>query len=74
MSLLAVRRIYENGVVHPLGPLPNIPQSQVIITFLVDEPAGDFETFSVKAGKYFNHKEYLCPTNSSTSVAHANIT
>jgi len=44
MSLLTIRGIYENGVVHPLEPPPDICQSQVIITFLVDEPSNDFET------------------------------
>ena len=44
MSLFAVRGVYENGVVHPLEPLPDISQSQVIITFLPSEPADDFET------------------------------
>ena len=44
MSLFAVRGVYENGVVHPLEPLPDIPQSQVIITFLPSESDDDFET------------------------------
>ena len=44
MSLLAIRGIYENGVVYPLESPPDICQSQVIITFLVDEPSNDFET------------------------------
>ena len=44
MSLLAIRGIYENGVVKPLEPPPDIDPSQVIITFLVDAPANDFET------------------------------
>ena len=44
MSLFAVRGVYENCVVHPLEPLPDISQSQVIITFLSSESADDFET------------------------------
>ena len=42
MGLFAVRGVYENGVGYPLEPLPDIPQSQVIITLLPNEPADDF--------------------------------
>ena len=44
MSLLTIRGVYENGVVHPLEHPPDIPSSQVFITFLVDEPIDNLET------------------------------
>ena len=43
MGLFSIRGVYENGVVKPLEPLPEIHQSEVIITFLTHEPENDFE-------------------------------